>query len=147
MVLIALRVNGKIFLLASKARSYLAMWSPNGGAGSIFTPFYFDIKKSQMGIFGIYVQVCTTSLPICHLNLYQTHIITMAICYIDAPFCKWKYSSILTYIIQNTKYCNYSIIAALNTTILNLLVDVVHIYIVLTFGCHNSLSIDFSRVV
>ena len=44
---------------------------------------------------------------------------------------------------KNTKYSNYSTTAQ-NTIILYLLVDLVHIYLV--FGCHSSLSIDFTAL-
>ena len=43
-----------------------------------------------------------------------------------------------------TKYCNYST-TAMNTIILHMIFHVVHIDLVLTCGCHVSLSIDFRR--
>ena len=39
------------------------------------------------------------------------------------------------------------VLQILNAIILHLLIDLVHIYHVLTLGCHNSISIDFSRTV
>ena len=57
---------------------------------------------------------------------------------------KRKQLNVLAY-----KYCKNAIIittTSLITIILHLLVGIVHIYLVLTFGCHNSLSIDFSLV-
>ena len=113
-----------------------------GEGGGIFLQFVL-----QNGIFGIYVYVCTSSFRICHLNLYQTHSITiaMATIYMDTglQLCKWKDSNILAYIVRHIEYCNYSTLV-LNTIILNLLVHFIHIYLVITFGCHTSLSIDFS---
>ena len=47
---------------------------------------------------------------------------------------------------KNAKYCNYNTTVALNTIILHAFVHFVHIYnLVLTFGYHTSLSMDFSR--
>ena len=68
----------------------------------------------------------------------------------DIPLYKYpsanEESNILAYVVKHTKYCNYST-RELNTIILYLLVDLVHIYNVLSCGWHTSLNIDFSRWV
>ena len=42
---------------------------------------------SQMGIFGIYVWVYTSSFQICYLTLYKTHNINTVTSHLDTPRC------------------------------------------------------------
>ena len=57
--------------------------------------------------------------------------------------CKSKDSKRVC-IVKNTKYCNYST-SELNTIVLHLLDNFVHIYLLLKVSCHNSFNINVSR--
>ena len=59
--------------------------------------------------------------------------------------CKWNGSNIIIDLYcKNTEYCNYSTIS-MNTVILYVLINSVHIYLMLPCGSYSLLSIDFSR--
>ena len=53
-----------------------------------------------MGIFSIYMYVCTSLFQMCHLGLYQTHIITLATIYMEKCLYKCKDSNVLAYIVK-----------------------------------------------
>ena len=62
----------------------------------------------------------------------------MATSYVDTPLCNEKAATYWLYC-KNMKY-NSNSTTGLNHIILNLHVDFVHIYLVVTFSCHSSLN-------
>ena len=95
-------------------------------------------------IVDIYVSVYKFSFKICQLKIYIIRLIVLPWeQFLWIHLCKWQKQHYIGPYCKNSMYCNYST-TSLNTTILQVLVHLVHIYFACTYGCHTSLSTDFS---